>query len=174
MLDTAIVITGAPGAGKSATIEALSDLLSDAGIEHGALEIEQLAWGHPWLALVDTLPQLQSLLAAQRHGGRRLHLIAATTETAAELDALMRAIDADQALVVALEARSETVAARVLNREPEHWAGRARLAAKARELAATIPALPNVDVVISTESEAPLEVACHLRRELDARGLLTP
>jgi hypothetical protein len=30
--------------------------------------------GPPWLALVDTLPQLQLLLAAQRRRGRRLHL----------------------------------------------------------------------------------------------------
>jgi len=171
--DTAIVITGGPGAGKSVTIEALSDLLSEAGIEHGALEVEQLAWGHPWLALVDTLPQLQLLLAAQRHRGRRLHLIAATTETAEDLDSLMRAIDADRALVVALEARPETAARRVLNREPEHWAGREGLAAKARELATTIPALPRVDVVITT-NRAPLDVARHLRRVLEERGLLTP
>jgi hypothetical protein len=148
VLYIAIVITGAPGAGKSATLEALSDLLSDSGIEHGALELEQLAWGHPWLGLVDTLPQLQSLLASQRQGGRRVHLISATTETAEELDALMRAIEADRALVVALQARSETVAARVLARESEHWAGRERLAAKARELATMIPALAKVDVVI--------------------------
>ena len=41
----AIVITGAPGAGKSSVAQAFTTLLDNAGIEHGAIESEQLAWG---------------------------------------------------------------------------------------------------------------------------------
>jgi putative protein kinase ArgK-like GTPase of G3E family len=41
----ALVLTGSPGAGKSAVLEALSGLLEEAGVAHGALESEQLAMG---------------------------------------------------------------------------------------------------------------------------------
>jgi nucleoside-triphosphatase THEP1 len=40
----AIVITGAPGSGKSSVAQAFTTLLDNAGIEHGAIESEQLAW----------------------------------------------------------------------------------------------------------------------------------
>ena len=51
-MTSAIVITGAPGSGKSSVAQAFTTLLDNAGIAHGAIESEQLAWGTPWLDLV--------------------------------------------------------------------------------------------------------------------------
>lgn len=171
-VETAVVVIGAPGSGKSAALEALSDLVADDGIEHAALELEQLGRGHPWLSIGDTLPQLSAVLAAQRRLGRRRFLIAATTETDAELEALVGALRADRTIVACLRASAETAAARVLDREPPHWSGRQALVAKARYLAGVIPGLRAVDVRIDTDDQEAIEVARALRTVLRERGLL--
>jgi len=75
------VITGAPGSGKSAVAQAFTTLLENAGVEHGAIESEQLAWGTPWLSDAQVHEQLERVLADQRRYGRRLFVVVATTET---------------------------------------------------------------------------------------------
>ncbi len=54
----ALVLTGGPGTGKSSVAQALTTLLENAGIEHGAIETEQLAWGTPWLTDAQAHEQL--------------------------------------------------------------------------------------------------------------------
>jgi hypothetical protein len=171
---TALIVTGAPGAGKTSVVGALSSLLESEGVVHGALETEQLQWGHPWLAFEDALGQLSALLRMQRALGRRLFLLIATTETADELRALRDAVAAHDVLVVALSAPPEMVAARVLDREPESWPGRDGLARHAHDLAGVIPRLEGVDVVLETGDRTPEEAAGELRAELARRGLTAP
>ena len=161
-MTTAIVITGAPGSGKSSVAEALTTLLDNAGIEHGAIESEQLAWGTPWLEEAQMREQLAAVLALQRGYGRRLSVVVATTETADDLGALVAAIGAERTLVVALRAPGDVCAARVLEREPERWAARESLAEHARELASVIPALPGVDLVLDTAGRSADAVADEL------------
>jgi len=60
---SAIVITGAPGSGKSSVAQAFTTLLDNAGIAHGAIESEQLAWGTPWLPDAQVHAQLERVLA---------------------------------------------------------------------------------------------------------------
>jgi chloramphenicol 3-O-phosphotransferase len=168
---TAIIVTGAPGAGKTSVVGALSSLLEAEGVAHGALETEQLQWGHPWLPFEAAVEQLSAVIRMQRESGRRLFLLIATTETAAELRALRDAVGAHRVLVVALSAPPDTVAARVLDREPESWPGRDALAGHARELAAAIPRLDGVDVVLETGGGTPEAVARELRAELVRHGL---
>jgi hypothetical protein len=74
-------------------------------------------------------------------------VVVATTETQEDLDSLLSAIGAERALVVCLRAPGEVCAVRVLEREPERWAGRNALALHARGLAEVIPALVGVDLV---------------------------
>jgi hypothetical protein len=169
---SALIVTGAPGAGKTSVTEALSSLLVAADVAHGAIETEQLEWGHPWLSFEAALGQLALVLGRQRELGRRLFLVVATTETAAELSALRDAIAADDVLAVALAAPPATVAARVLDREPESWAGRQALADHARDLAEVIPRLAGVDLVLDTGGRAPEDVARALRAELARRGMI--
>ena len=80
MRSALVLLIGAPGAGKSALLAALSTLLEREGVRHGALESEQLAQGWPLLAASDWIGQLGAVLARQREAGRRIFLVAATTE----------------------------------------------------------------------------------------------
>jgi adenylate kinase family enzyme len=161
-LTAAIVITGAPGSGKSSVAQAFTTLLDNAGIEHGAIESEQLAWGTPWLPDSLVHEQLAAVVRLQRGYGRRLFVVVATTETQEDLDGLLAAVGASRTLVAALQAPGEVCAARVLAREPERWAGREALAAQARSLAEAIPALPGVDLVLVTDGRSAEAVADEL------------
>jgi len=161
-LTAAIVITGAPGAGKSSVAQAFTTLLENAGIAHGAIESEQLAWGTPWLPDERVWEQLAAVVALQRGYGRRLFVVVATTETQQDLEGLVAAIGASRTLVACLAAPGEVCAARVLEREPERWAGREALAAHARALASAIPALHGVDLVLGTDGRSAEAVADEL------------
>jgi chloramphenicol 3-O-phosphotransferase len=158
----AIVITGAPGSGKSSVAQAFTTLLDNAGIEHGALESEQLAWGTPWLPDALVHEQLAAVVRLQRGYGRRRFVVVATTETQSDLDGLLEAIGAERTFVACLRVPGEVAAARVLAREPERWAGRRALAEHARELAGAIPLLPGVDLVLDTDGRAADDVAAEL------------
>jgi hypothetical protein len=103
-LTAAIVITGAPGSGKSSVAQAFTTLLDNAGIEHGAIESEQLAWGTPWLPDALVREQLAAVVALQRGYGRRRFVVVATTETQEELEGLVAAIGAERTLVACLSA----------------------------------------------------------------------
>jgi chloramphenicol 3-O-phosphotransferase len=163
----AIVITGAPGSGKSSVAQAFTTLLDNAGIAHGAIESEQLAWGTPWLEETAVHEQLATVLRLQRGYGRRLFVVVATTETQEDLDDLLAAIGAERAVVACLRAPGDVCAARVLAREPERWAGREALAAHARGLADAIPVLPGVDLVLDTDGRDAEAVAAELLADVN-------
>ena len=167
-MTAAIVITGAPGSGKSSVTQAFTTLLDNAGIAHGAIESEHLAWGTPWLSEAEMCEQLAALVRLQRGYGRRLFVVVATTETQEDLDGLLAAIGAERSLVACLRAPGDVCAVRVLEREPERWAARESLAEHARELAAVIPELPGVDVVLDTDGRDAEAVAAELLTAAEA------
>lgn len=171
MGSTAVVLTGAPGTGKSSVLENLAILLEVAGVEFGALESEQLGWGSPWLDDEWRLRQLNALLEIQRQAGRRLFLIAVTTETGQELAAVIGAIAADQHVVVLLSAPADVVAARIEAREPDAWPGKLALIDHARGLATSMQGLTGIDLRISTEDRTAADVALEIRDKLRNRGL---
>ena len=165
----ALVLTGAPGAGKSSVLEALTTLLEIEGLEYSALESEQLAWGSPWLQASQWLPQLAAVICLQREAGRLLFLVVATTETTDELRGVVEAIGADRTVVVLLVAGPDTVAQRIEAREPDRWPGKERLVAHARELAGLMPRnLDGIDARLDADGRDAWEVAADIRR------LLTP
>ena len=152
---SALVLIGAPGSGKSSVLEALSTHLEIAGVEHGAIESEELARGFPPLPGDSWIAQLTGTLKLQREAGRRLFLIVATTETNDELRAVLASTGAERWLVVCLSAPAGLLVARLNRREPERWPGKPGLIAHAHELSGVIPRLENIDVVIDTaECEA--------------------
>jgi chloramphenicol 3-O-phosphotransferase len=169
----ALILTGGPGTGKSSALGALATLLEIEGVEFGALESEQLAWGWPWLSVSEAVEQLDVVLGLQRRAGRRLFLVAATTENVAELRAVVGAVRADLLLVVCLTAPAEIVAARLAVREPDRWPGKLDLIARARALARAIPRVEGIDVVIDTEAGDAHEVAAQVRDAMRLRGLLS-
>jgi hypothetical protein len=121
----------------------------------------------PWLATPDWLVQLEAVVGLQRNAGRRLFLVAATTETTNELRGVADAIDADRAVAVLLVAAPDVVAERLGAREPDRWPGKAALIAHARELAVSMPHdLDGIDLRIQTDGRDPIDVATEVRKAI--------
>jgi adenylylsulfate kinase-like enzyme len=167
----AVLLTGAPGAGKSSVLQELANLLELEAIAFGALDSEQLAWGSPALDTEPWLAQLRAIFEIQRWAGRSRFLVAATTETTAELQALREAIAVDRAIAVLLSASPDVVAARIDAREPDTWVGKQALIDHARHLAASMEELSGVDLRVSTAGRDAHEVAVELRDALGSYGL---
>jgi len=166
-----MLLIGPPGAGKTSVLEKLATLLEIDGIGFGALESEQLAWGSPWLQGDSWLTQIRAVMELQRAAGRQLFLIAATTETSADLADLIDAIAVDSVAVVLLVASADVVAERLADREPDTWPGKQALIARARDLAESMTALDSVNIRISTENRSPEEVATDVRDALERLGI---
>jgi hypothetical protein len=169
-----VLLTGAPGSGKSSVLETLATLLEVDGLPFGALESEQLAWGSPWLHGEPWLRQLRAVLELQRGAGRRMFLIAATTETSGDLAAVVDALRVDRVATVLLSAAPEVVAARIEAREPDSWPGKAGLVEHAQSLAASMLELDGIDFRVSTERRSADDVAVELWHWLRAEGLSSP
>jgi broad-specificity NMP kinase len=167
----AVLITGAPGAGKSSVLEALGTQLEIEGVEHGAIESEELTRGVPPLGIGPLAEQLRSVLALQQEAGRRLFLIAFTAETASQLRDVLAATGAQRTLVVCLRAPTEVLAERVAAREPDRWPGKQGLIAHARALAAVTARIEGVDATFETAGRDAADVAGEVLALMRARGL---
>jgi Mrp family chromosome partitioning ATPase len=169
----AVVLTGPPGAGKSAVLTALADALSDDDIPHAAVELEALMWTHPALSGEQWTRHVQAVCALHREAGHELLLIAQTLETDGDMSQLRQAVGAAEYLLVRLEAPPATLVERIIDREPESWSGLPELVEHAQQLAADMPALRGIDLVVSTEGQRPETVAQRIRDAHPGR-LLTP
>ncbi len=169
---SALTLIGAPGSGKSSVLEALATRLEIANFPHGAIESEELSRGFPLLAGEVWTHQLAEVLRIQRKAGRRLFLVAATTETDDELQALLDATGAERSLIVCLTAAVDMLAERLERREPDRWPGKQPLIEHARELAEAIPRLAGIELRVETDGREAEDVAEQLEREMRERGLL--
>jgi chloramphenicol 3-O-phosphotransferase len=169
----ALILTGAPGSGKSSVLDALSTLLEFEEVPFGAVESEQLARGYPWLSEVEWIPQLAAVVGLQRHVGRETFLVVATTEDEHQLRAVIEAVAAERTLVVCLVAPAEVVAGRVAEREPDSWPGKGPLIEHAQVLATEIPMISRIDLVISTDGRTAVDVAAEVRDALRERAILS-
>jgi predicted kinase len=159
----AVVITGPPGAGKTSVLTALVDSLSADDIAHAAMEVEMAVWTHPALTDEQWARHLRCACELYRRDGFDLLLVAQTLETDADADELLDAVGADEAFLVRLEAQPATLVERIIEREPASWSGLPGLVEHAQELAASMPALSGVDLVLSTEGQRPEDVAARIR-----------
>ena len=159
----AVVITGPPGAGKTSVLTALVDALSDDDIAHAAVEVEMLVWTHPALTDEQWARHLRLACALYREAGHRLLLVAQTLETDADVTELVDAVCAAEVFLVRLEAQPASLVRRIIEREPSSWSGLPGLVEHAQELAATMPRLADVDLVLSTEGERAEDVAARIR-----------
>ena len=153
----AVVITGPPGAGKTSVLTALTGALSDDDIPHAAVEVETPVWTHP--ALSDEQWRRQLRLNCR---------LAHTLETDDDVAELLAAVDADDTVLVRLEAPPQTLVDRIVEREPASWSGLPGLVEHARELATSMPDLTGAKLVLSTEGQRPEEVAARIRAALPA------
>jgi GTPase SAR1 family protein len=164
-----VLITGPPGVGKTSVLTALVDSLTDDDVPHAAIELETLGWTHPALSEEQWLRHIKTTCALYREAGHQLLLVAETLETNDDLNQLLDVLDADRSFLVRLEAQPATLVERIVEREPESWSGLAGLVEHAQELAATMPALRGVDLVLTTEAQRPEAVAQRIRAALPDR-----
>jgi broad-specificity NMP kinase len=159
----AVVLTGPPGAGKTSVLTALVDALSDDDITHAAVEVEMLVWTHPALIEEQWARHVRAACELYREAGRRLLLVAHTLETDADVAELLDAVGADEVFLVRLEAQPATLVERIIEREPRSWSGLDDLVEHTQELAASMRALNDVDLVLKTEGERAEDVAARIR-----------
>ena len=158
-----VVITGPPGAGKSSVLTALSDALSDDDIAHATVEVEALVWTHPALSDEQWTRHVRLVCDLYRDAGYELLLVAQTLETDDDVAQLLAAVDAEDVFLVRLEARPDALVERIVAREPSSWSGLRPLVDHAQELATSMPALGDVDLVLATDDQRPEDVAARLR-----------
>ena len=159
----ALVLTGPPGAGKSAVLEALSDALVDDDIAHATVETEALTSTHPPLDDVQWLEHVRAACRLHRSHGQPVLLVATTVESDADLQRVLEAVGADAHAVVRLEAEPETLARRIVEREPGSWSGLDQLVAASARLAPVIADLDGIHLALSTEDARPSDVAVQIR-----------
>jgi len=164
----AVVITGPPGAGKTSVLTALSDALSDDDIPHAAVEVETLVWTHPALTDEQWARHVQAACELYREAGHRLLLVAHPLDTDTDVTQLLAAVGVDAVFLVRLEAQPSTLVERITGREPASWSGLPELVDHAQHLAASMPDLVGIDLVLSTEGQRPEDVAARIRAALPA------
>jgi broad-specificity NMP kinase len=155
----AVVITGPPGSGKTSVLTALSDALSDDDVAHAALEVESVVWTHPALDEEPRLRHVRVNCALLRKAGFEVLLLVDTVETEPELAALLDAVGAEASFVVRLRAEPDTLAERIVAREPPGWSGLAALVEHARAMAD----VPGADLELSTDGHTAEAVAARIR-----------
>jgi len=140
-------------------LTALVDALSDDDVAHAALEVEAVVWTHPALDDQARLRHVRVLCGLLREAGAELLLVGDTIESEAELAALRAAVGAEDVFVVRLRAEPDTLAERIIAREPPHWSGLADLVEHARAM----PPVGGADLELSTEGQAAEAVAARIR-----------
>ena len=96
----AVIVTGAPGSGKTASLTALSDALIGAEVEHASGDVDELAWSFPFPDLAGRCDHLRAWAAAHRAAGRKLLLVAEVIESREHLGDVLSAVGAGDHLLV--------------------------------------------------------------------------
>jgi broad-specificity NMP kinase len=161
-----MLLTGPPGAGKTTTLTRLMGSLEADGVRYAAVEVEALALVHPWPDDDAAFDHLRFVAHSFAGRGYPLLLTSATVTDARYLDRVRDALPTDDVLIVRLTARPETLRARISEREPADWVGLLRLLDAAQELAGAMIALPDVDIVLDTETDDVDQIVADIRHAL--------
>jgi hypothetical protein len=159
----AVVVTGPPGAGKTATLMALSDALVDDGVAHAAVDVDELACAYPYPSPAQRCEHLRAWCVPHRRAGRALLLVAEVIESRDHLAGVLAAVGADDHLLVRLDAAPETLRQRVITREPPGWSGLDHLLGEIPRLRDGLTALGGAQLALSTDDEPPAAVAGRIR-----------
>ena len=159
----AVVLTGAPGSGKTVSLTALSDALVDDQIAHAAVDSDEVAWAFPFPDLAQRSEHLRALWESHRRAGQELLLLAEVIESPAHLSDLLALLGADDHLLVRLEAAPATLRDRIVAREPEGWSSLAFLLDYTERMLAPLAGLDGVHLALDSESLSPTEIADRVR-----------
>ena len=159
----ALVLTGPPGAGKTAVLEALTDALCAEDVRHATVEVEALTSAHPPLDDHQWPEPVKAICGLYRRFGYELLLVTVTVESDADLRGALAAIGADEQVVVRLHAAPSTLRQRIIDREPDTFTELDELIAAAARLSPVIAGLDGIALALSTEGERPAAVAERIR-----------
>ena len=161
----AVVVTGPPGAGKTACLTALTDALVDDKVAHASLDMDEVAWAYPFPSIEQRAVLLGNAWEGHRRMGHEVLLFTEVVESSAHLAELLDAVGADDHLLVRLEARPVTMRERIVAREPPGWSGLEHLLAEVERYAISLTELDGVHVTLDSEELAPDEAAARIRAE---------
>ena len=162
-----LLLTGAPGAGKSEALTRVHDALGGEGIGSAAIEFDELGRSHPAIDPKRQLAHLRALVQSFRDANQQLLLLATTAEADGDPQTFLEAAGARESLVIHLVATAETLEARIREREPAEWAELEALVASANRLADA--RFSETDLEIRTDEGPPNEVAEAIMAELRVR-----
>lgn len=157
------MLTGPPGAGKTAGLTALSDALVMDRVEHAAVDVDEVAWGYPFPTLEQRCEYLRACCESHRRMGHRTLLVAEVIESAGHLRDVLNAVGADDHLLVRLEARLATLRQRIITREPPGWHGLDHLLGETEPLHRALSQLDGVHLALDTEQLGWAEIAERVR-----------
>ena len=143
-----VLLTGAPGAGKTTVLTALSDLLAERDVRHRAIDLDALSWTHP----PSEVPP--AALAALLEGHDLVHVAAAEPVDVG-----------DETLLVELTAPPESLRERLDAREPAGWPGLDALIAKAE----SYDPVPDAALTFATDALSPEAMAARVLQILQGR-----
>ena len=152
-----LIVSGSIGAGKTTVLSEASDLLSEAGIAHAAIDLDWLAVMHPrgdpygQRLMFSNLAAIWPIYAAA--GAERL-IVARVVEDHAEIDEYLAAVPGARPTVCRLTAPVELMHERLRIREPGMTLERALM--RAAELAEILERARVEDFVVENGSDRPV------------------
>lgn len=158
----AVVVTGPPGAGKTASLTALSDALTDDQIAHAAIDVDEVAWAYPFPDLMQRCGHLRASCDAHRRAGHDLVLVAEVIESPAHLEDVLASVGADDHLLARLEATPATLRQRIVAREPPGWSSLAYLLDYAERTLVSLASL-EAHLVMSSEALTTSQITDRIR-----------
>jgi len=159
----AVVVNGAAGAGKTASLMALSDALVKDEVSHAAIDADEVSWAYPYPSNQERFELLRASWEAHRRAGHDLLLVAEVVESTDELDELLNAVGADDHLHVLLESSLPTLKKRIIGREPPNWSGLGYLLGETERWAVVLKELDGVHLRLDTERLDLDEVVARIR-----------
>ncbi len=162
-----LLLTGAPGAGKSEAMTRAHDNLADGGVDSAAIDVDELARSYPPVDQDRHLAHLSALSESFRQMGHELLVVAAAAESDDELRAWLEAAGAERRYVVHLIAGPATIERRLLERENLEWSGMPELLEAARRMSSV--RFDDADLELDTENLTPEEVAASIETQLRLR-----
>ncbi len=161
----AVIVTGAPGVGKTTYLMALTDVLADDQIAHATIDADEVSWAYPYPDLKARAEYVRRAWAAHRDQGHELLLLGEVVESPEHLAELLDAVETDDHLLVRLTAPYMLLRQRILAREPVEWSGTEHLLEETRRWVERIEELPGTHLTIDTVRTGPLEAAALIRGE---------
>jgi hypothetical protein len=159
----AVVVTGAPGAGKTVTLTALSDALADDEVAHAAVDVDNVAWAFPFPDVAERCAHLRAWCELHRRAGHDVVLVAEVIESPAHLGDVLAAVGADDHLLVRLDADPATLRRRITAREPPGWSSLAWLQDYAERSLVPLAGLDGVHLVADSVRLSSAEIADRIR-----------